>query len=96
MGGALTRSRVSIPILQGMEADFFSVFDKVAVIEKERQVFVRGDIILTLDKIDGLGEYISNLIDKKIEIKVNKEFLDQFKVENTTKKLIQYFSNIIK
>ncbi len=57
MGGALTRSRVSIPILQGMEADFFSVFDKVAVIEKERQVFVRGDIILTLDKIDGLGEF---------------------------------------
>ncbi|HLD28277.1 MAG TPA: formyltransferase family protein [Patescibacteria group bacterium] len=55
-----------------------------------------GLCCFSYDQIDGLGEYISNLIDKKIEIKVNKEFLDQFKVENTTKKLIQYFSNIIK
>lgn len=55
--GGLTRSRVSVPILPETVSGFFEVFDKVAVIEKERQLFVKGDMVLALDKIDGLGEF---------------------------------------
>ena len=52
------RLRMSVPILPETMEDFFTVFDKVAVIEKERQIFVKGDVVLALDGIDGLGEFV--------------------------------------
>ncbi len=53
-----TRSRVSIPVLYETLGDFFTVFDKIAVVEKDREVFVKNDIILTLDRVEGLGEFV--------------------------------------
>lgn len=52
-----TRFRVSVPVPQEMVADFFDVFDKVAVIEKRRETFIKNDIVLTRDTIDGLGHF---------------------------------------
>lgn len=55
--GVSTRLRNSVPILPETMSDFFEIFEKVAVIEKERQIFVKGDMVIALDKIDGLGEF---------------------------------------
>ena len=38
--------------------DFMAIFDKVAVIEKEREVFVKNGIILTRDRVENLGEFV--------------------------------------
>lgn len=53
-----TRSRISVPVLYEALGDFFAIFDKIAVVEKERDVFVKNEIILTRDRVEGLGEFI--------------------------------------
>lgn len=53
-----TRSRVSVPVLRENLEDLFTIFDKVAVIEKDREVFVKDNIVLARDGVDGLGEFV--------------------------------------
>lgn len=57
-GGASSRDRVSVPVLWDTVPGFFDIFDKVAVIEKEREIFVRGDMILVVDQVEGLGSFV--------------------------------------
>lgn len=53
-----TRHRITVPILRENVDGIFTVFDQVAVLEKQRALFVKGDMVLTLDRIKNLGEFV--------------------------------------
>ena len=57
-GGSPKRLRVSVPVLRETVSDFLVIFDEVATIQKEREIFVKDDIILALDHVRGLGEFV--------------------------------------
>jgi glycosyltransferase involved in cell wall biosynthesis len=47
------------------------------------------------NQINELTEYLRKLILREIKIEINKEFLDQYDVRNTTAKLIEIFQRVV-
>lgn len=51
------RLRLNIPIASERVEEFLSELQKVAVIEKDREIFTKDGILLYRDKVKGLGEF---------------------------------------
>ncbi|MDD5071980.1 MAG: glycosyltransferase [Patescibacteria group bacterium] len=47
------------------------------------------------DQVDELGEYLERLISGEIKIEINKKYLEQYEVRNTTVKLIKLFNEAL-